>query len=80
VWLISYSHTSAVYKDYLILIGGVSLSCLLPPVEVVHIVTGHSQKLELPVSSVYSLFLMDFTDSSIGSSGGWGSLGLHAQC
>lgn len=46
-----YSHTSAVYKDYLILVGGVSLSCLSPPVEMVHIVTGHSQKLELPINS-----------------------------
>ena len=52
VWPVSYSHTSAVYKDYLILVGGVSLSCLSPPVEMVHIVTGYSQKVELPVSSV----------------------------
>jgi len=46
----SYSHSSAVYKDYLILVGGVSLSCLSPPVEMVHLVTGHTEKLELPVS------------------------------
>ena len=48
----SYSHTSAVYKDYLILVGGVSFSCLSPPVEMVHLMTGHVEALELPVSSV----------------------------
>ena len=46
----SYSHTSAVYKDYLILFGGVSLSSLSPPVEMIRIVTGHCEKIVLPVS------------------------------
>jgi len=46
-----YSHTSAVYKDYLILIGGVSLSCLTPPVEIVDLKTGHSETVALPVSA-----------------------------
>jgi len=67
VWSVSYSHTSAVYKDYLILVGGVSLSCLSPPVEMVHVVTGHSQKLELPINSVRFLISVSrclrFTDS-----------------
>lgn len=48
----SYSHTSAVYKDHLILVGGVSLSCLSPPVEIIHLMTGHVEALELPVSLI----------------------------
>jgi len=50
----SYSHTSTVYKDYLILVGGVSLSCLSPPVEVIHLLTGCTETFELPVSSLCS--------------------------
>ena len=62
---ISYSHTSAVYKDYLILVGGVSFSCLSPPVEMVHLMTGHSQKLELPVSLVCMLLVVKYSDISV---------------